>query len=262
MNRRIADGKIRRIRTRDGIALILVAAACDDFQITGRQVRAIRHIDFAADEGDGIIRAHRRILDGDSVGIRVILQVFIVIRKGKLLACHKEDSLIFFFFRVHVFDAIKRKFCSLYCYAGSLYTDITARFQAAARDLDRIERIRRYPLITKARERINIDIVVLSVRFFKSLEVRIRQFDRTAPERDVLVRSQVGILDGQSRAIRILHVRYATLDIIENDTLAIQGSNCHIRRYLTLLEFRLQFRQSQIRISDGRFATNDMHEIR
>ena len=154
MKRRIADGKIRRIRTRDGIAFILVAAACNDFQITSCQIRAIRHIDFAtdechgigrqvraichinltADECHGIIRAHRRVLDGEGIGIRVIRQasLIVIIRKGKLLACHKEDIIC----RFHVFDAIQ-------CDAGSLYVDIPAGYYATSRDLDRIERIRR-----------------------------------------------------------------------------------------------------------------------
>ena len=255
MKRRTADGKIRRIRTLDVVAFILVAAACDNFQVTGRQVRAICHIDFAADEGHGLIRAHRRVLDGDGIGIRVVLQIFIIVGERKLLACHKEDSPIGFIgCRFYIFDAIQRD-------ARALYTDIAAGFQAAARDLDRIERIRRYFLITKALECINIDIVVLIVRLFESLEVRIRQFDRTAPESDVLIRGQVGILDAQFCPIGIRYVLWNVLMIVENNILTIQGSDFHVRHDIAFRDFIRRLRQRQVRLIDGGLAAHHMHVV-
>ena len=149
------------------------------------------------------------------------------------------------------------------------HADICTGFNAAARHLDRVRRIRKSStVIIYAFKRIDINIVILVVCFRSRLQIGVHQFNRTAPERDILVRRQIGILDGQAicngRILLILCVQdilNATFDVIQNQMVAAQSSNRHIRCWLTLLELIRRCCQSQFGVIDRRPAADYMHII-
>ena len=92
---------------------IRVSAACDDFQITSRQIRAIRHIDFATDERHSIVRAHFCVLDQDGIRIGGFFDIGVtaILRKRKTIPCHKENSLAVR--RLYILDAVKGNLAAL-----------------------------------------------------------------------------------------------------------------------------------------------------